>query len=333
MTAFEIVALDESGNELEAPGVGNTYVAKRAVHLEQPLTTDSTIDGRDVAADGVLLDSALQAGDDVTELNADHASQAEAEAGAENTKTMTSLRVAQAIAILAAGLTNKLDATTAPGSTNDNTEGYVVGSFWIDITNDQSYRCVDATTNVAVWVKTTLQSTDLATVALSGDSDDLTEGSTQLLMTPAERVAIAVSVHAYGILNANDVSVAESTVDATPRQVTAWGIDGLSFNTTPDHTSDDITINIDGEYSVEVSASFSGTASKTFRMEIYKNGSPTGFACMRKLGTGGDVGDVSFHGFLVLSANDTVSIYQHSTDGGSALTITDAQLKVSRLGS
>jgi hypothetical protein len=45
----------------------------------------------------------------------------------------------------------KLDATTAPASGNDNTEGYSIGSLWIDVTNDKSYFCVDASTGAAVW--------------------------------------------------------------------------------------------------------------------------------------------------------------------------------------
>jgi hypothetical protein len=333
MAELEIVALDEAGNEIEAPQAGSTYVAKRDVSVEGDITVTGTVDGRDVAADGALAASATQPSDNLSTLTNDIiASQVQAEAGTENTQMMTALRVAQAIAILAAGLQNKLDATTAPVNTNDGTEGYSVGSFWVDITNDESYRCVDNTTNVAVWVKTTLQTTDLATVALSGDSDDLIEGSTQLLLTPAERVILAGDERAYGVLNVNDASTAETLVDATPRQVTAWTIDGLNHNTTPDNTSDDITINLAGDYSVCVSISFSGTSSKTFRLEIYKNGSGTGFACKRKLGTGGDVGDVSFKGIIALAATDTIEVYQWSTDGGTALTISDAQLLVERIG-
>jgi len=132
------------------------------------------------AAQGALADSAIQG---------PFASQGEAEGGTENTKAMTALRVAQAIAVLAAGLQNKLDGTVPPGVNDDNTVGYSVGSFWIDVvaSPSESYRCVDNTTAAAVWIKTTLTSDELATVALSGDSDDLIQGVTQLLMTVAER--------------------------------------------------------------------------------------------------------------------------------------------------
>jgi len=49
----------------------------------------------------------------------------------------------------------KLDATAAPGVSNDNTEGYAVGSRWIDITNDKEYVALDVSTGEAVWTETT----------------------------------------------------------------------------------------------------------------------------------------------------------------------------------
>jgi hypothetical protein len=104
---------------------------------------------------------------------------------------MSPLRVAQAIAVLAAGIQNKVNGTVAPTNTNDETEGYSAGSFWIDTVNNEAYRCVDPTTNLAVWVNTTLTTSELAAVALSGDSDDLTEGATKLLLTTAERSKLA----------------------------------------------------------------------------------------------------------------------------------------------
>jgi len=42
-------------------------------------------------------------------------------------------------------------AISPPGSLNDSTMGYSVGSTWIDVTNDNSYMCVDSTINQAVW--------------------------------------------------------------------------------------------------------------------------------------------------------------------------------------
>ena len=56
-------------------------------------------------------------------------------------------------------------ATAAPGTGDDNADGYRVGSLWIDVTNDEAYRCVDDTTGAAVWIGTTLETTDLGSLA------------------------------------------------------------------------------------------------------------------------------------------------------------------------
>lgn len=54
------------------------------------------------------------------------------------------------------GLKNNFAGTTAPLVTNDSSQGYAIGSRWIDIANDESYICLDATTGSAVWSKTTV---------------------------------------------------------------------------------------------------------------------------------------------------------------------------------
>ena len=50
---------------------------------------------------------------------------------------------------------NKWDATADPGIGNDNTEGYSVGSRWINITLDKEFVCLDPSTGAAVWTQTT----------------------------------------------------------------------------------------------------------------------------------------------------------------------------------
>lgn len=51
------------------------------------------------------------------------------------------------------GLQNNLAATSAPTANNDTSEGYSIGSRWIDVTNDNTYTCVDNTDGAAVWVQ------------------------------------------------------------------------------------------------------------------------------------------------------------------------------------
>lgn len=118
--------------------------------------------------------------------------QGEAEGGTDNITTMTPLRVAQAIAALAIPYDNNLTGDGPPTANDDNTLGYGVNSIWMDITADpdETYRCTDASTGAALWIKTSLTADELATVAISGNSDDLIQGTVQLLMTVAERTKL-----------------------------------------------------------------------------------------------------------------------------------------------
>jgi len=56
-------------------------------------------------------------------------------------------------------------ASAAPTTGDDNADGYRIGSLWIDTTNDEAYRCVDDSTGAAVWIGTTLEATDLGSLA------------------------------------------------------------------------------------------------------------------------------------------------------------------------
>ena len=154
--------------------------------------------------------------DTIAELNAiltdatlgTFATQAEAEAGVSNTKTMTPLRTAQAIAALAAGILNEYNGVGVPSILEDSDAGYSAGSVWIDQTASpaEAYRCTDPTPGAAVWIKTTLTSDELSVVALSGDSDDLIEGAAQLLMTTTERNKLA-AIEALATADQSDAEI------------------------------------------------------------------------------------------------------------------------------
>ena len=179
--------------------------------------------------DGILQETDL---DTLAELNAlvtdatfgDFASQAQAEAGADNTTTMTPLRVAQAIAVLAAGIQNNFTAIVDPVVTDDTNAGYVAGSVWINTaaTPPESWRCADPSAGAAVWVKTTLTVDELAAVATSGDSDDLTEGVAKLLLTVGERSKLgAIEIGATADQTDTEIETAYNNRVATVLQAEA----------------------------------------------------------------------------------------------------------------
>lgn len=71
---------------------------------------------------------------------------------------------------------DKLDATAAPGASNDGTEGYSVGSRWYDTVAKEWYICTDATEGNATWDIMTLSAADLGSAALATIVNDLTTG-------------------------------------------------------------------------------------------------------------------------------------------------------------
>lgn len=57
------------------------------------------------------------------------------------------------------GPLDNLAATTAPTADNDETEGYSVGSRWVDVVADKVYACTNAAEGAAEWIETTSQGT------------------------------------------------------------------------------------------------------------------------------------------------------------------------------
>lgn len=47
----------------------------------------------------------------------------------------------------------KIDATAGPTITDDSADGFRPGSWWIDVTNDRVYVCLDNTAGAAIWAE------------------------------------------------------------------------------------------------------------------------------------------------------------------------------------
>ncbi len=154
----------------------------------------------------------------------------------------------------------------------------------------------------------------------------------------AKKITYA-DLHAYGEITAEGNSTAltissASTDWSNAVQVTTFGQNGASDNTTPDHTNDHITIDVTGVYFVKAEMSFSGGSSDTYSFALYKNNKATilGVRTTRALGTGGDVGSASISTVVSLTATDTVEVWIQNETVGADATVQDASLSVFRVG-
>lgn len=121
----------------------------------------------------------------------------------------------------------KLDATAAPGVSNDNTEGYAVGSRWVDVTADKAYVCLDASTGAAVWTEVTgaglANIVEDTTPQLGGNLD----ANDHAIL---ENVTTISSAHTMTVAEAGTVLVSCAATPYTITLPTAVGNTGLTYH-------------------------------------------------------------------------------------------------------
>ena len=128
----------------------------------------------------------------------------------------------------------------------------------------------------------------------------------------------------YASIKTVDGTTAQTGITATPVKLTTFAVNGTANGLTPDHTNDQITIDVDGVYFVECDVSFSGSSNSTFELHLRVDAVEKDEGFHRKIGSGGDTGSAGFHGIVSLVAGEVLTTYIESTDGGTSVTPSDA---------
>jgi len=138
---------------------------------------------------------------------------------------------------------------------------------------------------------------------------------------------------AYGGIYVKDAAVGQAT-NIAPAKLTAFAANGHADNCTPDHTDDSIAIDVgyDGDYKVEVSLSFNGSASTIFTFFIRKNGVESVYAGQYEFSATPKIANVAFFGTIDgLVATDKITVYVESDANGKTITVAQGQLDIFRV--
>jgi hypothetical protein len=144
----------------------------------------------------------------------------------DSTQTLSSLQKARAQANIGLAKTN-WNATDAPNEDNDETEGYSVGSLWLDATGKEAYRCVKDDEGAAEWIETTLDVSEVLAAASSAATPNTlvlraADGTFSAASTAEEVVTITANASGWGSAAISGVS--------TGTDNTGIGVAGFSEN-------------------------------------------------------------------------------------------------------
>ena len=150
-------------------------------------------------------------------------------------------------------------------------------------------------------------------------------------MQPSE-----VRIPAYGEISADENAVGTDVADEdTFVQVAIFDTDGESLNTTPDHTSDDITIIIPGVYAIICTLDAQSNQSHDYHFGVFKDDTPIeNISISRQTTVANKIGAVAMSGFARLDAEDAINLRVERRDGGApsqTITIEHVTLSLNRI--
>lgn len=188
-----------------------------------------------------------------------------------------------------------------------------------------------------VGIGTTTSDTKLQVVGdckFGDDNTNYVEAS-----TTGDVVFVGSSGLAFGEIYVKDNAVAMTLNSAAKVQVTIFGTDGQSNNTTPDHTNDHITITKAGMYLVTISTAVQNNAAQSHKivLSLWKNNGATEFTNVhahRNLSGGStDVGSISLSGIVDVAVNDTLEVWADTSAAADrSITVEDITLSIVQVG-
>lgn len=155
--------------------------------------------------------------------------------------------------------------------------------------------------------------------------------------TAANQFTQVYKVGTFAEIHTHDASTAQAiATGATYTKLTAFTNNGFSANCTADYANDKITITKAGIYKVNATVSFSGeSVSVIWFLSPFLDGTEQDMIhASRKIGTGGDVGNISMSGFIDVASVpvDLDLRARHDQGGNENLTISYANLNCEYIG-
>jgi len=156
-------------------------------------------------------------------------------------------------------------ATVPPGPTNDESEGYSLGSKWYDSVAKEAWVCVDPTLGAAAWVESTLDASEVAALIAAITPEDIgaapaahagnhTDGTDNIQDATASQKGLATAAQISkldGIETAADVTDAENVEASGAVMVSATSTAGFGFVIDEDDMSSDSDTKVPSQQSVK----------------------------------------------------------------------------------